>query len=214
MAEAGYVLAPEATVLPRGRSTELAFRILGPGGEPVTGFDVAHEREMHLILVRRDLTGYQHLHPSRDATGRWTVRLRLPEAGVYRAYADFSAGGRPITLETDLFVGGAFRPVALPGPSRVATTEGYRAELSASGAVAGETAALVYELGRDGRRLEGVEPYLGADGHLVALREGDLAFLHAHPEAVGHPRDDPLRRRAPVARPLPSLPPVQARWAA
>ena len=28
-----------------------------------------------------------------------------------------------------------------------------------------------------------LEPYLGALGHLVALREGDLAFLHVHPEA-------------------------------
>jgi hypothetical protein len=25
------------------------------------------------------------------------------------------------------------------------------------------------------------EPYLGAGGHLVALRDGDLAFLHVHP---------------------------------
>ena len=27
-----------------------------------------------------------------------------------------------------------------------------------------------------------MEPYLGAKGHLVALREGDLAYLHIHPE--------------------------------
>jgi hypothetical protein len=26
-----------------------------------------------------------------------------------------------------------------------------------------------------------VEPYLGARGHLVALRQGDLAYLHVHP---------------------------------
>ena len=26
-----------------------------------------------------------------------------------------------------------------------------------------------------------VEPYLGANGHLVALSEGDLDFLHVHP---------------------------------
>ena len=32
-----------------------------------------------------------------------------------------------------------------------------------------------------------MEPYLGADGHLVALREGDLAFLHAHPEESDEP---------------------------
>ena len=25
------------------------------------------------------------------------------------------------------------------------------------------------------------EEYLGAGGHLVALREGDMAFLHVHP---------------------------------
>jgi hypothetical protein len=25
------------------------------------------------------------------------------------------------------------------------------------------------------------EPYLGAAGHLVALRDGDLAYLHVHP---------------------------------
>ena len=30
-----------------------------------------------------------------------------------------------------------------------------------------------------------VEPYLGAGGHLVALREGDLAFLHVHPMGDG-----------------------------
>jgi hypothetical protein len=27
-----------------------------------------------------------------------------------------------------------------------------------------------------------LEPYLGAYGHLVALRAGDLAYLHVHPE--------------------------------
>ena len=31
--------------------------------------------------------------------------------------------------------------------------------------------------------MKDIEPYLGARGHLVALREGDLAFLHVHPES-------------------------------
>ena len=62
------------------------------------------------------------------------------------------------------------------------TTAGYRAELSAQNATAGGSAELSYDLSRDGRPLADIEPYLGADGHLVALREGDLAFLHVHPE--------------------------------
>jgi hypothetical protein len=180
-------LVADTTTLPRAASTRWTFRIVDAHGDAVTDFDVEHEREMHLIVVRRDLTGYQHLHPRRDADGTWRVDLRLPAAGVYRAYADFSAGGRSSTLATDLFVAGAFTPRALPSPTPVDEAGGYRAELSAEGLEPGASAAIAYDLSRDGRPLTAIEPYLGADGHLVALREGDLAFLHVHPEESGTP---------------------------
>jgi hypothetical protein len=41
---------------------------------------------------------------------------------------------------------------------------------------------LTFAVSRGSRPVEGLAPYLGAKGHLVALREGDLAFLHVHPE--------------------------------
>lgn len=185
VSEDGHTLAPERSTLPLDRQVDLRFRILGPDGEVVTGMETTHERRMHLIVVRRDLTGYQHLHPTLDATGVWSVGLRLPAAGVYRAYADFRAGGRSMTLATDLFVAGPFTPATLPAPSPVDEAGGYRAELSARGATSGTTAELAYGVSRDGRMLDDIEPYLGADGHLVALREGDLAFLHVHPEESG-----------------------------
>jgi len=37
---------------------------------------------------------------------------------------------------------------------------------------------------RNGQPVTALEPYLGAYGHLVALREGDLAYLHVHPEGA------------------------------
>jgi hypothetical protein len=40
--------------------------------------------------------------------------------------------------------------------------------------------SLGFAITRNGAPVE-TEPYLGAGGHLVALREGDLAFLHVHP---------------------------------
>ena len=181
VADGDLRLVAGTTTLARGATTEWAFRIMGPS-DAVTDFQVEHEREMHLIVVRMDLTGYQHLHPRRAADGTWSVPLRLPDAGVYRAYADFSSGGRSYTLATDLFVVGAFSPRPLPAPVAADETEGYRVELSAEGLVPGARAGLDYDLSLEGRRLNGVEPYLGADGHLVALREGDLAFLHVHPE--------------------------------
>ena len=187
IAQGGYRLEPEATALPRGRDAELAFRIVGPGGAAVTDFEVEHERRMHLIVVRRDLTGFQHLHPTMDAGGRWGVRLRLPEAGVYRAYADFRAGGRSLTLATDLVVRGPFMPRALPASAPTDTTAGYTAGLVAGRLGAGADAELAYDIRRDGAPVDDLEPYLGADGHLVALREGDLAFLHVHPEESSTP---------------------------
>jgi hypothetical protein len=40
---------------------------------------------------------------------------------------------------------------------------------------------LRFTVTRDGRPVA-IGDYLGAKGHLVALREGDLAFLHVHPD--------------------------------
>jgi hypothetical protein len=147
----------------------------------VTDFDVEHERATHLIVVRRDLTGYQHLHPEWTAGGAWRVSLRLPDAGVYRAYADFTRAGRS-TLGTDLLVAGDFSPTPLRAPVVLDETDGYSARLRADGVRAGAQADLAYDLSREGDALGHIEPHLRADGHLVALREGDLAFLHMHPE--------------------------------
>ena len=46
---------------------------------------------------------------------------------------------------------------------------------------AGAQSELAFTVTRDGEPAA-VAPYLGAKGHLVALRQGDLAFLHVHPD--------------------------------
>ncbi|MGD9572550.1 MAG: hypothetical protein AB7V62_11725 [Thermoleophilia bacterium] len=188
-AEAPAELRLEATrtVLPRGRAAEWGFRVADAAGAPVTAYDVTHERRMHLIVVRQDLSVFRHLHPVLGADGTWRARVDLPDAGAYRAFADFSAGGTPHTLETDLQVPGPFAPRPLPAPRAQASDGAYTATLTAGGLVAGRPATLSYALARGGRPLDGVDPYLGADGHLVALREGDLEFLHVHPEEGGGP---------------------------
>jgi hypothetical protein len=187
VAEDGLRLVADRTTLPAGRTVTWRFRIVGRDGRALTGFDVEHERRMHLIVVRRDLTGYRHLHPVMAADGTWSVRLRLDEPGVHRAYADFATGGDPHTLATDLLAPGAFAPRPLPAPAAVDRADGYAARLTTEGLRAGATAGMDYRITRGGRPVDDVEPYLGADGHLVALREGDLAFLHVHPEASDDP---------------------------
>ena len=186
VAEGGYAVRFAPTQFERGEARELRFTIEGPGGEPVTEFDELHERRMHLIVVRRDGTEFRHLHPEMDAAGTWSVPVRFGEAGVYRAFADFSAGGEQHTLAGDLFVsGGDFESRPFPAPQPVDATDGYEVRLRAGEPVAGEPTALSFTVSEGGRPVNDLQPYLGAKGHLVALREGDLAFLHVHPEE-GH----------------------------
>lgn len=173
----GLRMVPGVTELRRGRAQRYRFRILDEEDRPVQDFDLEHEQRMHLITVRRDLTGYRHLHPRPLPDGSWEVGLELDEPGTHRVYADFVRAGVAHTLAVDLSVPGRYHPRPPAHPSRQATAPGgYDVRLDEGG---GE---FRFGVSRNGRPVHDLEPYLGARGHLVALRESDLAYLHVHPE--------------------------------
>ncbi|GAB2766199.1 hypothetical protein [Amycolatopsis magusensis] len=177
----GYTLVPSTTTLPTGTTQPFTFRVLGPDGAPVTAYDVEHEKRMHLIVVRRDTAGFQHLHPQLAADGSWWIQLGLPQAGSYRMYADFKpTGGQATTLGVDLSTPGDYQPAWYP-PARESEVDGYRVRLDGD-LVAGRSSSVRLTVTKDGREVTDLEPYLGAYGHLVALRGGDLAYLHVHPD--------------------------------
>jgi len=181
VAEHGLRLVVADPELQRGRAERLAFRIVDERGETVRDFDVEHTKRMHLILARRDLTGFQHLHPEQQADGTWTATVRLDEAGSYRLFADFSHEDEAQTLASDLRVDGAADLQPLPAPAPAAVSDGgYDVRLDSGRVRPGAEADLRFTITRNGVPVR-TEPYLGAGGHLVALREGDLAFLHVHP---------------------------------
>jgi hypothetical protein len=182
----GYTLALDRTALPVAPSAEVGFRILDPHGEPLTRYETSHDEDLHLIAVRRDLAGFQHVHPDLAADGRWRTTLALTP-GEWRLFADFvPAGGDGLTLGTDLSVAGDYAPEPLPSPARTAEVDGYTVTLSGD-LVPGEESELTFGVTRDGRPVTDLEPYLAAYGHLVVLRDGDLAYLHVHP--TGEPGD-------------------------
>lgn len=188
-ATGGLRLVPERTRFGSESEVDFGFRIVDERGDVVSDFDTEHERRMHLIVVRRDFAGFQHLHPRQRTDGSWEAQLDLEQPGVYRAFADFAVSGRSLTLAGDLFAAGRFQPQDLPRPSATnGAGDGYEVEIGSAEPRAGEATSVRFLVSRDGRKLNGVQPYLGADGHLVALREHDQAFLHTHPE--GEPGGD------------------------
>jgi hypothetical protein len=174
VSDRGLTLELDRTSAPRGREFPLRFRIADRSGRTVRDFDAEHTRRMHFIVVRRDLTGFQHLHPVQRPDGSWTARVSLPDAGSYRVFADFAVGGAPHTLAADLAVDGELRSLPLPAPQQSTTVDGLQVGLDAG-------RELGFTVTRHGRPVP-LDDYLGAKGHLVALREGDLAFLHVHPD--------------------------------
>jgi hypothetical protein len=172
----GYTLEPEDRTADAG---PFAFTIAGPDGTPVTSYDLLHDRELHLIVASQDLQQYVHLHPERDTAGRWSVDLPAVPPGSYRAFADFQpAGADQYTLGVDLLAPGATSTTEPLEPRSTDTVDGYDVALDRDRA--GGSTEVTVTVRRDGQLIT-TEPYLGAAGHLVALRYGDLAYLHVHP---------------------------------
>jgi hypothetical protein len=179
VSDRGYTLSP--TPAPAG---QFAFRITGPDGRPVTAYDVEHDKRMHLIVARRDLSGFRHVHPQMATDGTWRVASPLGEPGTWRAFADFKpTGADALTLGVDIPVPGAFTPEPLPVPATTATVDSYAITLDGA-LTPGRTSKLTLTVSRNGAAVTDLQPYLGAYGHLVALRDGDLAYLHVHPDGT------------------------------
>jgi hypothetical protein len=176
----GFRLVPATTDLYPDGGT-FRFAIEDQDGAAVRRFTPVHERDLHLIVVNRELTTFHHVHPTLDAAGTWSIDLPALDPGSYRAVADFQIDGGPrLALGTDLTVAGQYRPTTLAEPSPVSLTDGYEATLVAERS---DNGAVTFHLTvrRDGAVVTDLEPYLGANGHLVAMRTGDLAYAHVHP---------------------------------
>jgi hypothetical protein len=185
ISSAGYTLVPQQTEFKAGVQ-DFRFVITGADRKPVTTFAIMHDRPLHFVVARRDLSGYQHLHPTMAPDGTWSVKVDLPEPGMWRAVADFTAIGAAgaqtaITLGTDLTVAGSYRPEPLPAQTRVASVDGYTVAYEGTLQI-GATSPLLFRVLSDGKPVTQLDPYLGSYGHLVFLRELDLAYVHTHPE--------------------------------
>ncbi|MFI7110157.1 hypothetical protein ACIBK9_27870 [Nonomuraea sp. NPDC050227] len=187
VSENGYTLNPLTTSLKPGEPADFRFSVTGPDGRPVTDYQVQHDKKLHFIVVSRDLGSFQHVHPEMSADGIWSVKVTFPEAGGYRAFADFApTGGAALTLGADLAVAGDYQPKPLPETGRTSKVDGYEVTLDGD-LTPGQASKLTLKVSKDGKPVTDLQPYLGAFGHLVALRGRDLAYLHVHPD--GEPGD-------------------------
>ena len=185
LAQDGYALsAVRAPGAPRERGT-LSFAVADPAGEPLLDYASVHDKQLHLIVVRSDGTRFARVHPTLDRDGgTWSTPWTWDAAGTYRVFADFqpaAADSAKVTLTRTVEVVGEVIPAPPVTTRTVDEVAGYTVRLDGA-LTAGVSRTLTATITRNGQPVTTLQPYLGAFGHLVALRDGDLAYLHVHPE--------------------------------
>ncbi len=185
----GLRFAADASSLPAGQPASFQFRILGADGKPVIVFEPDQTKLMHFYLIRSDLTGFQHIHPSMSADGTWTSQLAPAQPGTYRAYTSFitkDASGRtvPLVLSQPVTVPGATTVTPLPAASATTQVDGYTLTLSGDQVMAGREHTLTVTVSKDGQPVTDLQPYLDTYAHLTAFHDNDLAFAHLHPHGT------------------------------
>ncbi|WP_066886994.1 hypothetical protein [Carbonactinospora thermoautotrophica] len=182
----GYRLGEVSGPPTAGKTGRLSFRVYAPSGRAQTEFEIEQTKKMHVYVVRKDLTDFDHVHPEMAADGTWSTPLTLERPGPYRVVAEFLAKDdqgvtHHLVLGTDIEVPGAYQAATLPPPTSSTAVDGY--EVSVDGQpVAGRISPLTLRFSRDGRPVTDLQPFLGAYAHLTGFHEGDLAVTHLHPE--------------------------------
>lgn len=153
-------------------SDSATFHLNDADGKPVTDFTEAHGAILHSIVIRPDLSDFQHVHPTIGANGSWSVQLPAP--GQWHLVFDSTpaTASGPIVVSANLDDEATIDTVALPPPDDIVEVDGL--VITRTGFNFTYTAA-------DGGAATGIEPYLGQSSHLVAIRQGDLAYTHLHP---------------------------------
>jgi hypothetical protein len=154
-------------------------------GTPIEEFDINHEKLLHLIVISKDLSYFNHVHPEYKGNGVFEIYNDFPAGGEYRFIADFKpTGGDAMTKLEWVRVDGepaAPAPV-VPDASLDKVFEGKRVKLTAQNLEARNWATLTFsfEDEKTGEPITDLEPYLGAIGHVVVLSEDGNRYVHVH----------------------------------
>ena len=164
-----------------GQEVNLTLRVLDPAtNQPVTRFEIVHEKLMHLFLVSENLQFFAHEHPVAGSDGCFHLAVKLPYGGMYRVLADFyPAGSVPQLAVNTLFVSG--EPQLAPVTASLAPSKSVNLtaslRLEPEQPLAGLETRLFFTL----EPMDGIEPYLGAWGHMLAASSDLIDMLHLHP---------------------------------
>jgi hypothetical protein len=136
-------------------------------------------------MISADLKHFVHDHPTLGPDGVFHYSATLPEPGIYRLLADaYPTGGTPQLLPAYITTAGYDKSIAesIAHPDADLSpkqTENMRVSLRTDPPqpIPGKKTMLFFHLEPG----DGIEPYIGAWGHLLAASNDLIDTIHAHP---------------------------------
>lgn len=176
----------DLTITPRtlkpGETANLRFSVHDPWkNRPVTNFQVVHEKLFHMFVVSQDLQFFMHNHPLLHPDGDFHYELAFPKPGMYRVLGDFYPdGATPQLIAKTVIVRGTVpAPAALVRDYSTKEAENMQVELVTEPAqpIAGIKTQMYFRV----KPADGLEKYLGAWGHMLAVSDDLIDLIHEHP---------------------------------
>lgn len=174
-----------------------------PGNVPVTPnqLQVEHEKLMHVIGVRSDMNGFFHIHPqpSSGNTSIFTVNHTFDKPGLYKIWSEIKKEGVNYSFgHPEVNVSGSgIKEEKKVSFSRNVTAGNYQVSLKTSDSVVkGKEVSLSLDVHSSTGKEVDVENYLGAQMHLVLIKDDLKQFIHAHPEGHVHAQGPVLVNQA------------------
>jgi hypothetical protein len=168
-----------------GSKKVIHLEIKKKDGGPIDEFEVNHEKLLHLIVISKDLSYFNHVHPEYKGGGVFEITNDFPAGGEYRLIADFKpSGGDSMTkMEWVRIEGNIAKPVpVVPDTSMDKTFDGKRVKLTIDQLAPNKEVALTFSFtdAKTGQPVTDLQPYLGSIGHVVILTEDGEQYLHVH----------------------------------
>lgn len=201
----------QPSAIPVGKAATWTLKITdAKSGKPVSDFEVEMTKLMHLIVVKNDLSWFNHIHPIYKGNGTFVVTPTLPSAGTYKLYADYTRESQGQEVPQLQIATGGAQPTSASAHLTADKMQGMWLKKNVNshpegqpgakgGAIyqvammpmpmplkAGQATMLHFQI-RDakGRPIKDLQPYLGAMGHCVILSSDTKSYLHSHPMEGG-----------------------------
>lgn len=177
-----WVFTPQT--IETGKMTQLSIAITKNGKN--VALEVVHEKKIHMLVVNEELTWFDHIHPTEQADGNYTVTETFPYSGKYILFTDFKTSHSSATgNKQEIKVAG--NVTAKPDATKnkwVSKVDGYTVTLvNGNDFKTNRPQYIDISIEKDGKFITGkdIQQYLGAVAHVVVIGKADKDFLHIHP---------------------------------